>query len=153
MTPEGLFSGATVCDEAELMLESRPESIRRGRQFVADTLIQWGFGADEPARARLSEIVLVASELLTNAVRVSPRTTSVRVEAHRDHVLVAVRDDSAAPATPRKAGLNDTSGRGLSIVDALSERWGTTPTGSAGKVVWSKIAISAPSALMQRCRL
>lgn len=142
-----------MCDKAELMLESRPESIRRGRQFVADTLVQWGFGADEQARARLSEIVLVASELLTNAVRVSPRTTSLRVQAHRDHVLVEVRDDSTVPATPRKAGLNDTSGRGLSIVDALSERWGTTPIERAGKVVWSKMAISAPAELMRRCRL
>lgn len=146
-----------MCFEAELTIESRPEAIREGRQFVAETLARWGVSDDDPAHQRMDEIVLVTSELLTNAVHASPRRAGLRIEAHRDHVLVTVRDDSTAPAVVREAGQGDTSGRGLAIVDALSERWGTTPLGGpgkgAGKVVWSKLAIPEHSALSARCAL
>lgn len=145
-----------MCHEAELTLESRPESVRVGRQFVTETLARWGVGADDPANPRVDEIVLVTSELLTNAVHASTGTAGLRIEAHRGHVLVAVRDASAAQAVPRAAGHGDTSGRGLAIVDALSEGWGTTAfdaPGAPGKVVWSKMTTPEDSVLSERCRL
>ena len=42
-------------------------------------------------------------------------------------------------ATPRAAGRKDESGRGLGIVDALAQSWGTTPLPD-GKVVWFDVA-------------
>lgn len=142
-----------MCYEAELSLDGTPLSIRVGRRFVADALCRWGVGTeDRQAAARVDEILLVASELLANAVRATSRTAGLHVEAHQDHVIVSVRDDSTGPVRVRKAAPGDTRGRGLSIVEALSDRWGTTPVGEAGKVVWSKMAISAPS-LSEHCFL
>lgn len=143
----------TMCFEAELTVESRPEGIRIGRQFVAAALARWGVDESDPACDRVDEIMLVTSELLTNAVHASLESAELRIEAHRDHVLVTVRDDSTAPATIREAGHGDTGGRGLAIVDALSEGWGSTPVDGSGKVVWSRLAIPERSALSARCVL
>jgi anti-sigma regulatory factor (Ser/Thr protein kinase) len=131
-------------------LDGVPRSIRVGRQFVAETLARWGVGTDERGAGRVEEVVLVASELLANAVRATSVTAELRIEAHWDHVVVEVRDDCAAPAVARTAAPGDTSGRGLAIVDALSERWGTSPADGPGKVVWSRMAVSSPS-LMAVC--
>lgn len=141
-----------MCDEAELTLESTPQSIRTGRRFTAETLARWGFD-DGPAGVRADEIVLVTSELLTNAVRAGAGNTGLHIVGHRDHVLVEVRDESPAPAVARAARPSDTGGRGLAIVDALSTRWGSTPSQPAGKVVWSKLAVPARPSLAEHCRL
>ncbi len=142
-----------MCDEAELSLESTLESVRTGRQFAADTLAHWGLDARGPVGRRVEEIVLVTSELLTNAVRASGGGAELRIVAHRDHVLVAVHDQSTEPAVARSAAPSDTGGRRLAIVDALSTRWGTTPSRRAGKVVWSELSFPTNAALAERCRL
>lgn len=142
-----------MCDEAELTLESTPLAIRTGRRFTAETLARWGFDDDGPAGARAGEIVLVTSELLTNAVRASSGNTGLHIVGHRDHVLVEVRDESPAPAVARAASSADTGGRGLAIVQALSTRWGSSPSQPTGKVVWSKLAVPPRPALAEHCRL
>lgn len=142
-----------MCYEAELAVDRTPASVWAGRQFVAEILERWGFAAGATGRARTDEIVLVTSELLTNALRATAAPVSLRVEGHRDHVLVTVGDDSEVPAVARAAGPADTGGRGLAIVDALSTRWGTTPVRGTGKLVWSKMAIPATGALAEHCRV
>lgn len=140
-----------MCHEAELTFDCSPDSIRSARQFVAGALLDWGADNDDPAGARVDEILLVTSELMTNAVRASSSCARLRLETCRGHIVVAVRDDSDAPVAPRSAGAGETGGRGLAIVDALSEQWGTSPASDHGKVVWSKLAIPDESVLGQRC--
>jgi GAF domain-containing protein len=83
---------------------------------------------------------LVVTELLTNAllhgcppvrvgVGISDDGTTARLEVH---------DGSRAlPVRPR-ASVDAMTGRGLALVDALSEEWGVLPAGD-GKVVWAAV--------------
>jgi hypothetical protein len=51
---------------------------------------------------------------------------------------VEVQDENFRPPEPNQAGLDDESGRGLMLVDALTERWGwDLPANGRGKIVWA----------------
>jgi hypothetical protein len=51
-----------------------------------------------------------------------------------------VWDENAMPPMPVQPGLADEGGRGLMLVDTLSERWGwDPPPSSRGKIVWALI--------------
>ena len=50
-------------------------------------------------------------------------------------------DENARLPEPAEPGLADESGRGLMLVDALTERWGWELASSGrGKVVWALIS-------------
>jgi anti-sigma regulatory factor (Ser/Thr protein kinase) len=99
-------------------------------------------------------IELVVSELVTNAVKAStdqdqrPYYTDerglacihLRLSADRHAALVEVRDENFKLPAPNQAGLDDESGRGLLLVEALAERWGwdLAATGR-GKIVWALV--------------
>ena len=70
-----------------------------------------------------------------------PEADCLRVE-----VTDAAGDRSPPPSAPRPAP-DDESGRGLLLVAALAERWGTEPYFPSGKTVWAEILTdsSAPS--------
>ena len=49
-----------------------------------------------------------------------------------------VWDENFRPPEPNQAGLDDESGRGLMLVEALTERWGwDLPANGSGKIVWA----------------
>jgi len=85
-------------------------------------------------------LVLVTSELVSNAVRHAARVVRVELLEHPGHVTVRVTDDG--PGAPRVIDPEPygESGRGLMIVDGLTSRWGTEPT-EEGKVVWAELVI------------
>ena len=120
---------------AEIRLAPSPASAREARCFVAGTLSQWGNTQLVEAAA------LLVSELVTNAI------THARSEVHvvighggNFAVLrVEVRDFSAEPPTLGRFDLDAISGRGLALVEALSDRWGVE-THSSGKRVWFELA-------------
>jgi len=83
-------------------------------------------------------VVLAVSELVTNAVlhaRSQPLLGLVLLE---DPVRIRVEVSDGSPTVPRQRRYSGTSatGRGLGLVEALSETWGTerTPT---GKLIWA----------------
>ena len=93
---------------------------------------------------RIDDVVLVASELVTNAVvhaagRVDGEL-DVAWELEPDCVVVKVID--ASPDLPRRRSTSDTDtrGRGLSIVAALALDWGVRRT-DHGKLVWARVPI------------
>lgn len=108
------------------------ESAEPARQLVRTALGAWGLDvlADDGA--------LVVTELVANAAR-HAQGRSIRVSVSRpgtDAVRVAVADRSTARPAPREAGPYDVGGRGLALVDALSDRWGSDPL-PFGKRVWA----------------
>lgn len=99
------------------------------RQLVA----QWGL------RALVGDAELVVSELVTNALKAtrgSTRTIDLRLSSDDDLLLVEVWD--ASPVTPEMVFGNGEAegGRGLVLVEALSEKWLYYPH-NGGKVVWA----------------
>ena len=129
---------------------------RCARVFVGRTLQSW----------LLTEVSqdaeLVVSELVTNAVKatgtLSPHPpyadgerlaiVGVQVRVTGEAVFVEVWDrDSELPVAPpvgEGAADTDEGGRGLSIVGALSRRYGVTRPQTGGKVVWAELPAAQP---------
>ncbi|MFF3115283.1 ATP-binding protein [Kitasatospora sp. NPDC057904] len=115
-------------------------SVHAARVLLRDFLI------GVPGRAELLPSgLLVLSELVTNAVvhaRVPKgRRIAVRFELVCDHLRMEVHDaNSEKPAIRRSTGPDDSSGRGLCLVEALSAEWGCCPRpGGIGKFVWALV--------------
>ncbi|MFC7258848.1 ATP-binding protein [Streptomyces lutosisoli] len=88
---------------------------------------------------------LLLSELMTNAYRhakVSPgREIRARCDLDADRLRVSVTDANDSLPEPRQAAPGDESGRGLTLVDALADKWGAGPReGGIGKTVWFELA-------------
>ncbi|WP_308296195.1 ATP-binding protein [Streptomyces sp. ISL-96] len=81
---------------------------------------------------------LALTELIANVVRHVPgRRCSVLILRTDKGVRVEVAD--ACPQLPKagSAGPLDDGGRGLALVEAVSDRWGVSPgPGRDGKTVW-----------------
>lgn len=83
---------------------------------------------------------LVMSELVTNAVLASlGQEITALLECTSRSVVMKVWDDNPGLPEPRNAEALAENGRGLILVDALSERWGYFPTHGGGKVVWAEV--------------
>lgn len=141
-----------MCQRAETSLDCGPESVAAGRHFVAHALSSWGAQHPDPASACVGDVLLVASELLGNAVRACSAPITLLVEAHRGHIHIGVRDDSPQSAIIRQVAEDSDGGRGLAIVDTLARRWGQTPYDGA-KWVWADVPIGPGSVLGKHCDL
>jgi anti-sigma regulatory factor (Ser/Thr protein kinase) len=113
-------------------------AVRAARSFTRATLQRWDI-AD-----RCDDITLVVSELLTNALEhAAPRPGGwpVRIGLLQSRpgtaVLCAVADASPAPPIPAPPGHLAESGRGLHVIEELSDGWGYTTAPRRGKVVWA----------------
>jgi anti-sigma regulatory factor (Ser/Thr protein kinase) len=78
------------------------------------------------ARPAADDVVLVVSELVTNAVRADADVIDLSLTVEDDRVEVEISDDAGGWPTLRQVGWEDPSGRGLAIVDELADRWDTT---------------------------
>jgi len=82
------------------------------------------------------DVVLLVSELVTNAVLHAGTIVRLRASAEDGRVLVAVGDDDPLhePLSPLYEP-SATSGRGIRLVDQLATTWGVEVFESS-KVVW-----------------
>jgi anti-sigma regulatory factor (Ser/Thr protein kinase) len=99
---------------------SVPASVPVVRAWTRGTLQRFGVGADVAER-----VELLVSEVATNAVRhtVGPRFT-VRLDVDSG-VRAAVHDDAPEEPQLRQARAWDTGGRGMHLVEAMADAWGT----------------------------
>lgn len=123
---------------AELRLAERNTSAAFARQFTRATLAGWRHGG---RGENLEDVVLVVSELVTNALLHGHGTPVVRLADGGDHVRVEVCDDS--PLLPVSHRVTPTSGLGLRVVEQLSSAWGASRRGR-GKVVWCELPSRDP---------
>ncbi|MFE5759585.1 ATP-binding protein [Streptomyces massasporeus] len=68
-------------------------------------------------------VVLAVSELVTNAVVHGEGEVVLRITVSLDVVRVSVTDHSPDPAVVKEAGPDGESGRGIRLVDAISDAW------------------------------
>jgi PAS domain S-box-containing protein len=83
----------------------------------------------------VSDTVLTTSELVTNAVVHGLGPVDLRLRTNGHEVLVEVADRATFQPRKLRPTEEDEHGRGLQIVAALAERWGTRAT-EDGKSVW-----------------
>ncbi len=100
--------------------------------------------------AVLDDVVLATDELFANAVRHASTdpadTIGVVLECSGQELRVTLADPSPVLPLPRVVGSESESGRGLSIIAALADDWGTDPPepGGVGKRVWFSLAVREP---------
>ncbi|WP_183061950.1 ATP-binding protein [Motilibacter peucedani] len=121
----------------QLVLAPRTDSGAVARRFLRAATC-----ADHPG-AMLDDAALLVSEVVANAVRhgAPPIVLSVECLSARE-LEVAVRDGSPTDPLPRVASELDESGRGMALVAALSESWGTRHD-ATGKQVWFRVRKTA----------
>ncbi|WP_146103879.1 ATP-binding protein [Nonomuraea solani] len=88
-------------------------------------------------RGRHEDVLLVVSELVTNALVHGDGSPALRLEGTMTHIRIEVSDSGPALPEPREPG--PASGWGLHVVRLLSTGWGISP-GERGKVVWCELA-------------
>ncbi|MFE9445502.1 SpoIIE family protein phosphatase [Streptomyces sp. NPDC006602] len=113
------------------------EALTEARHMIRTAVGAWG------ARGLSDEIELVADELITNALMHTEGSAIVtlRVLTRSDRRLrVEVEDSSSALPRRREAGESGVSGRGLLLVDLLTDAWGVEARGG-GKVVWCEFVV------------
>lgn len=112
------------------------ESVSTARRFVVSALIGWG---EEPTDV----VALLTSELVTNVVihagpHLPGQEIVVSVTRTHDGVRVHVTDSHPGIPVLRNGGVDQLSGRGLMLLDALAAAWGVVPN-DTGKLVWFEV--------------
>ncbi|WP_412751091.1 STAS domain-containing protein [Krasilnikovia sp. M28-CT-15] len=104
---------------------------RRARELATEACARWQLPA------LIGPACLIADELATNAVIHAHTMADIRFAVGPHHLMISVRDGSAARPAPVRAPLHTSvTGLGLLLVDATASRWGCLPV-DGGKVVWA----------------
>ncbi|MCF1592516.1 SpoIIE family protein phosphatase [Streptomyces muensis] len=132
--------------------------VTRVRTLSADQIVSWALPEDPraagEARAHVREQLsawklddlamsteLLASELVGNVVRHAKGPIQLRL-LRSANLICEVSDGSLTTPRIRRASETDEGGRGLQLVAALSQRWGTRYT-ATGKSIWTEQALPA----------
>ncbi len=120
-------------------------SVSRARTHCRDFLSSCGL---PDVHDVVDDMVLMVSELMTNAVThghvpgTSGRQVRMAVEKTGDVIRVEVRDTQGDKRPYLCADGQGTGGKGLVLVDALSDAWGVSPE-VIGKTVWVEKKLGA----------
>ena len=123
---------ATSAKRETCSLQPSHNAPAQARRFVNAALSEWGFANV------FTDVPLLASELVTNAVQHVGAEIEVSIRLERDRVRLEVRDQSEHP--PVLSDLESTRGGGwgLHIVDGLAADWGIEP-GDGAKTIWCEV--------------
>ncbi|MFL6239399.1 MAG: ATP-binding protein [Actinomycetes bacterium] len=94
---------------------------------------------------------LLTSELVTNAVQHAAGPLRLGVSCAHGRLVVSVSDADPQQPRPRRAGAHEGGGRGLAIVAALADRWGSRSLPDDGKAVWFALRPDGSGALRDGC--
>ncbi|MEV5013746.1 ATP-binding protein [Streptomyces sp. NPDC053780] len=117
------------------------------RDFTREALYAWGWlpSATADQRAAAEDVLLVVSELVTNACLHAEGPDELRITCEKKVIRLEVSDRGTgqpAPRTPHRAGRP--GGHGMFIVQRLCLDWGVVRTpGVAGKRVWAELGAPA----------
>jgi len=131
----GGHDGGSRAGQDCYQLEDAPDAVRLGRRFVADRARHHAGGTI------VDDAALIAAELLANAAQHGSPPVVVCVRpVGEGKVRIEVSD--ASPRSPVRPTLStgNMTGRGLALVEALSDRWGVDRDGESGKTVWSELS-------------
>jgi anti-sigma regulatory factor (Ser/Thr protein kinase) len=127
-----------VCKQTSQVLNGDLKAPGHARRAVAawlSPLVPAGAAEDTSA-----DLLLVLTELITNAVQAGASTVTIAVTVHSDVLLLGVSDRAAGWPQLQVAPPTQDHGRGLALVDTLCSAWGVTPS-DGGKTVWTELAL------------
>ncbi|MFF7727446.1 ATP-binding protein [Streptomyces sp. NPDC008001] len=124
--------------QGEVRLPSRPESAVAARRLTQSVVLRhWGLSGQLTEHA-----VLLVSELVGNAVRhTGARYFGLRMLRRRGWLRIEVRDPSRGLPCLMPVHELDVTGRGLFLVDKLSDRWGVDLL-ARGKTTWFEMRVA-----------
>ncbi|MFE9452595.1 ATP-binding protein [Streptomyces sp. NPDC006739] len=117
------------------------------RDFTRQALYAWGWlpAASADRRAAAEDVLLVVSELVTNACLHADGPEDLFLACDNKVIRLEVTDRGTgqpAPRTPHRAGRP--GGHGMFIVQRLCLDWGVLRTpGLSGKTVWAELGAPA----------
>jgi len=137
----GAATGRRPAVEHDATLELVPglRAPHAARAFTGETLNAWDVRAGD-----VEAVQLVVSELVTNALRHAPQSPVITLRLLSREQCVHVRVSDRGPGAPELRSPPDPggvleNGRGVWIVEAITDRWGTERDGRGGKTVWCEV--------------
>jgi hypothetical protein len=137
--------GAPVAPEVrQLNLAGESGVVPLARDFTRQALHAWGWlpSSTDDGRAAAEDVLLIVSELVTNACLHAEGPEALTLTFDRKAIRVAVSDrgeGQPTPRTPHQAGRP--GGHGMFIVQRLSMDWGVAQAPEVpGKIVWADLA-------------
>jgi anti-sigma regulatory factor (Ser/Thr protein kinase) len=130
---------------ATLELAAGLRAPHAAREFAGEILTGW-----DVRNRDVETVQLVVSELVTNALRHAPESPTITLQLLAGDGAVQVRVSDSGRAAPERRsppdpGTGIESGRGVWIVDAFTDHWGTEPDGHGGKTVWCEVPAEGAS--------
>jgi anti-sigma regulatory factor (Ser/Thr protein kinase) len=123
----------------ELRLAPTPAEASAARAFVHEVLDYWKPALPDTTLAERA--VLLANELVTNAVVHARTDLRLRLELRGDWLHIAVHDGSPRPLRMVTPDAEAEGGRGLWLVQRLARAWGVHRPPDGGKVVWCSLKL------------
>jgi signal transduction histidine kinase/serine phosphatase RsbU (regulator of sigma subunit)/DNA-binding response OmpR family regulator len=117
-------------DPFTMAVEPTRASVYAVRHAVNETLTRWNIDNDT-----ISNAVLVASELVTNAILHGSPPIQLHLRLDEAGIVTEVSDGAHNRPLARELDPASIDGRGLHLIDAVSTDTGTRPIG-AGKAIW-----------------
>ncbi|MGA5642264.1 ATP-binding protein [Streptomyces cinereoruber] len=132
-----------------LMVRGVRRVVSRCRDFTAEALADWGWipAGSEAGEERVEDVLLLVSEVVTNACLHAGGPEEFVLRRGREGVRVEVADASSEPPRPRAPRSPALpGGHGLMVLDRLAGAWGyeVRGPGAAGKVVWLEVSLPSP---------
>ncbi|MBO0819362.1 MAG: ATP-binding protein [Nocardiopsaceae bacterium] len=120
-------------------LSRGPQSARAARRLTRNTLRGWGLTSlSEDAESIVGEFVANAVTHAGAGAGHKPADgLGLRLLRRTGEVICAVLDPSDHAPVLKSPGGADEAGRGLQMVDTLSDVWGWSPVAGRGKAVWA----------------
>ncbi len=120
-----------------------PTSVALARRYVLSMLSGYPSGT-------LERVELMVSELASNCVEHARTDFTIRLHLAGGTVRCEISDGGSGEPRLQPRDAERLGGRGLLIVDALSDDWGSEPVPGDGKIVWftvsdQALATSAPA--------
>ncbi|MGN9756623.1 ATP-binding protein [Streptomyces sp. SD31] len=145
--PESSAEASVARQVRRLGFEGQSGVVPLARDFARQALYAWGWlpAATADQRAAAEDVLLVVSELVTNACLHAEGPDELWIACDNKVIRIEVSDKGTgqpAPRTPHRAGRP--GGHGMFIVQRLCLDWGVVRTpGVAGKTVWAELGAPA----------